>query len=405
MSTINAITSPAPAIVTTVDSTGNLILQTAGTNAVTYDANQNATHTGYISAPNTFGYKNRVINGNMNVDQRNAGNSYTVPGGNSTAYYTVDRFAIQSYGSNVFTAQQNSGNAPASQGFAQCLKITTASAQSIGSTDYYALFHNIEGYNISDLGWGTSGAKTITLSFWVNCSLTGTFSGALKNSDASRSYVFSYTVNSANTWEFKTIVVPGDTAGTWQSGASIGISICLDLGAGSGRKTTAGSWYGSNYYGATSSVTLASNASATYYITGVQLEVGSKATPFDMREYGRELIMCQRYFEKSYDQGTAVGSVTDNGQHLTRATAQAGGSFGNNIFFKVEKRTSPTVTFYRASDGYVSYWSYNTSGGSNSTTFSAVSVASSQCRLNGAATISAFQAVEFYGHYTISAEL
>jgi hypothetical protein len=379
MSTINAITSPAPAIVTTVDSTGNLILQTAGTNAVTYDTNQNATHTGYISAPNTFGFKNRVINGNMNVDQRNAGNSYTVPGGNSTAYYTVDRFAIQSYGSNVFTAQQNSGNAPASQGFAQCLKITTASAQSIGSTDYYALFHNIEGYNISDLGWGTAGAKTITLSFWVNCSLTGTFSGALRNSDASRSYVFSYTINSANTWEFKTIVVPGDTSGTWQVGTSTGISICLDLGAGSGRKTTAGSWYGSNYYGATSSVTLASNASATYYITGVQLEVGSKATPFDMREYGSELRMCQRYYEQCGNYWWASGETTNY-------NIVVGGRFA------VPKRTQPSMSLLYT-DLFIYQFGVSNRNGSSCAIVSQsqFNTAGGQLKVNGFGTITTGQ--------------
>jgi hypothetical protein len=347
------------------------------------------------------GMRNRIINGAMVIDQRFVGAAVTPTNGQ----ITIDRWMSVLTASSKYTVQQDS-SANTVAGFASSLKVTSLSSYSIGSTDLFCIQQTIEGYNIADFAFGTSSAKTITLSFWVRSSLTGTFGGVIQNSDASRTYPFTYTITSANTWEQKFVTIPGCTDGTWLTTNGLGIILRMGLGIGSTYSAAAGSWTSSsNIYGATGATSVVGTSGATWYMTGVQLEAGSTPTPFEYRHFTTELTLCQRYFEKSYDLATAVGSVTDNGQHLTRASAQAGGAWGNNIFFKVEKRAAPTLTFYRASDGYVSYWSYNTNSGSSSSVMNAVSIATSQCRLNGATTISAFQAVEFYGHYTISAEL
>jgi len=337
MTTLNAITSPAPALVTTVDSTGNLAIQTAGTNAVTYDANQNATHTGSISSVNTFGYKNRIINGHMMIDQRNAG-ANTTPGQNA---YTVDRWRYPASQSSKFTAQQmNSANTSAANyesnstpaGYINSLKLTSSSAYSLGSSDYFGVNQFIEGYNIADLNWGTSSAKTVTLSFWVKSSLTGTFGGGIRTGDSSNySYPFTYAISSTNTWTYCTVVIPGPTAGTWNTSNGQGLDVWFSLGTGSTFTGTANTWAASNYVNATGSVNVSGTAGATWYITGVQLEVGSKATPFDFRDYNREFYMCQRYYETGGGTGYAysfnIGSVYRWQQR-----------------FQVPKRATPSVT-------------------------------------------------------------
>jgi len=310
---------------------GAVASATNATNATNLTGGTCTIGTTQLGAGNASIMKNRIINGAMVIDQRNAGASYTVPGGNSSAYYTIDRWSIQSIGSNVFTTQQSS-TVPV--GFSTSLKITVASAQSIGSSDYYELQQPIEGYNIADMQWGTANAKTVTLSFWAYSSLTGTFSGSLRNSDASRSYAFTYSIASANTWTYCTVTIAGDTSGTWQTTNSTGIILGFDLGSGSSRKGSAGSWQSSNLYGVTGSVTLASNASATLYLAGVQLEVGSSATGFEYRQYGQELALCQRYYEPNYN-WIILAAQTSN---------LSNGSF--NIGFLVQKRDVPTMTFY-----------------------------------------------------------
>jgi hypothetical protein len=236
--------------------------------------------------------KNRIINGAMVIDQRNAGAALTV--NNSDSFFAVDRFI--GYGEpsdGVYTVQQSTV-APA--GFTNSLlaTVTTADA-SVGASQYYFLTHRIEGTNCFDLGFGTASAKTVTLSFWVRSSLTGTFGGSLANSAFNRSYPFSYTISTANTWEQKTITIAGDTSGTWLTTNGIGIRIYWDFGSGSDNVGAAGSWLGTGEVGVTGGTKLISTLSATFYITGVQLEVGSTATSFDTRSYGTELALCQRY--------------------------------------------------------------------------------------------------------------
>jgi hypothetical protein len=229
----------------------------------------------------------------MRIDQRNAGASVTVNAG--TPAYTIDRFAAQAINSaGVFTVQQDSS---APSGFVNSLKVTVTTTDA-SPTSRYRIYQNIEGTNIFDLVWGTANAQTVTLSFWVRSSLTGTFGGALQNSAANRSYPFNYTVSSANTWEQKTITVTGDTTGTWLTTTSTGIGVSFSLGANASLSGTAGVWAGADYRSATGATNLMATNGATFYITGVQLEKGSTATSFDYRPYSAELAMCQRYFQR-----------------------------------------------------------------------------------------------------------
>lgn len=238
---------------------------------------------------NTF--RNKIINGDMRIDQRNSGGSTTLtPGG----IYTVDRWIGYEDTDGAMTAQQDS-SAPA--GFVNSVKCTTITADaSLSGTQFSYFAQRIEGFNVADLAWGTASAKPITISFWVRSSLTGTFGGTLNNSNATRSYPFTYTISSANTWEQKTITVDGDTTGTWLTDNNTGIGLIFGLGVGSTYSGTAGAWAGANYASATGATSVIGTLNATWYVTGVQLEVGSVATPFEQRPIGMELCLCHRYF-------------------------------------------------------------------------------------------------------------
>lgn len=239
------------------------------------------------------GMSNRVINGGMRIDQRNLGAAITPA---SIAYnFTVDRFAIYGTVASKLTAQQNAGSVTPPAGFENYLGITVASGYTPGASDTFYLRHPIEGYNVSDLGFGSASAQSVTLSFWVRSSLTGTFGGALQNASNTRAYVFSYTINVANTWEYKTITVVGDTTGTWLKTNGIGLEIFLGLGSNTLFNGTAGSWGAVNKTSVTGGVNLVATGGATYYITGVKLEAGTVATPFERVDYGDELRRCQRY--------------------------------------------------------------------------------------------------------------
>jgi hypothetical protein len=257
-----------------------------GTDGVTYnDGTQQS------SAP---GGKNLIINGDMRIDQRNAGASLTV--NTAAAVYSVDRlFTYGQASDGVFTVQQVT-DAPS--GFINSVKATVTTADaSIGASQLYILSQKIEGNNIAHLDWGTANAKTVTLSFWVKSSLTGTFSGSLKNHDGSRAYPFTYTISSANTWEKKTITITGDTTGTWLTTNAVGITLTFTLGSGSSRLGTANTWNAANLDGATGTTEVIATLNATWYITGVQLEVGTTATDFENLQYGTQLAMCQRYYQ------------------------------------------------------------------------------------------------------------
>lgn len=299
---------------------------------------------GVASPPNSMGFRNRLINSDMRIDQRNNGASVTVT---SDGQYTLDRWKSPSRPASKFTVQQNAGAVTPPAGFTNYLGVTSSSAYSVAAEDYEAIQQRIEGFNFSDLGWGTANAQPITISFWVRSSLTGTFGGALYNASANRSYPFTYTVSAANTWEQKTFTVQGDTSGTWLMGTNAGLSLTFGLGVGSTYSGTAGTWAGTLYFSATGATSVVGTNGATFYITGVQLEAGTVATPFERRDYGRELMMCQRYFQKSYDMATVGGAATFVGLSFIGAGTQGAGLTTGYMEgrepFPVRMRASPTV--------------------------------------------------------------
>jgi hypothetical protein len=278
-----------------------------------------------VTSGGLYGFKNRLINGAMMIDQRNAGASVT---GNN-GVFPVDRFVNSATQTAKLTIQQNQGSVTPPVGFSNYVGYTSSSAYSVVSGDFFVLRQEIEGYNTADLAWGTASALPVTLSFWVRSSLTGSFGVTFRNSGGTRSYAALYTINSANTWEYKTITVAGDTSGTWLTNSSSGISICFGLGVGSTYSGAAGSWASANYIGTTGATSVVGTNGATFYITGVQLEKGTQATSFDYRPYGTELALCQRYYQKYTATGIGVACTT----------VSAGGGF----VFPVPMRVSPTI--------------------------------------------------------------
>jgi len=283
---------------------------------------------------NTMG-KNRLINGDMRIDQRNAGASVALTDG----LYFVDRWKASISQTSKLTGQQSS-TVPA--GFVKSLSATVGTAFTPGAGDYAGLVQPIEGNNVSDLGFGSAGASTVTLSFWVRSSVTGTYSVTLHNADpANRSYVTTYAINAADTWEQKSVTIAGDTSGTWATDNTASITAYFALGMGSTYGgATANTWNASLKLAATGQTQWVSTAGATFYITGVQLEAGSVATSFERRHYGQELALCQRYFQrfsKPRLRGTASGSTALN-------------RLGMSIL--VEMRSNPTVSMSGTLDWY-----------------------------------------------------
>jgi hypothetical protein len=260
---------------------------------------------------------------------------------------------------------QRSTTAPT--GFINSLLMTTTSADaSLGATQLCWVGQKIEGLNVADLGWGTASAATVTLSFWVRSSLTGTFGGSLANAAFNRSYPFTYTINSANTFEYKTITIAGDTTGTWPTDLNSSFQLLFGLGVGSTYSGTAGAWAGTGYISATGATSVIGTNGATFYITGVQLERGSTASSFEYRSFGTELALCQRYFQKSYDQATALGTVATTGE-IRWVSVSTAGEAGPTIMLPVTMRTTPTITFYSPNNG-ASGFAYNYSSSTNTAT-------------------------------------
>jgi hypothetical protein len=237
--------------------------------------------------------RNKIINGAMMIDQRNAGANVSTTT-TASPVYTIDRWSYQCSTASKFTVQQNAGAVTPPAGFTSYLGITSTSSYSVGSSDYFAIQQRIEGFNTADLSWGSANAKAVTLSFQVYSSLTGTFGGSIRN-DNGRYYLFSYTISSANTWTSISVTISGDTSGTWNTTNGASAQIWFALGVGSSLSGTAGSWSASNQIAPTGAVSVVGTNGATFYITGVQLEKGATATPFENRLYGTELALCQRY--------------------------------------------------------------------------------------------------------------
>lgn len=342
-----------------------------------------------------MGYRNRVINGDMRIDQRNAGAAVTV---NSTAdKFPVDRFnGTGQNADGVFTVDQTT---TAPDGFRSSVvaTVTTADA-SIGAAQNYVFRHQVEGYSVQDMGFGTSWAKEITLSFWVRSSVTGTFGGAFINNAVNRSYPFSYTISSANTWEQKTITFTADTTGTWDTTNGRGVNITWSLGSGSSSVSTANTWAGSAYSGVTGQTNLISTLNATWYITGVQLELGDIATAFEHRPIETELALCQRYFEKSYALATAPATATTIGA-VTYIFPEA--DWEGPIFFAVTKRAAPTITFYNSNSGSSGSWRDVTSGSDKN--MSTITIG--EWGFSWQNTNSVTPPARLQGHWTASTEL
>ena len=278
-------------------------------------------------ASSPYVMKNRIINGAMVIDQRNAGASITP----TTDTYLVDRWKCNVSASSKYSAQQNAGSVTPPAGFTNYFGVTSLSAYTVSGGETFGIFQTIEGYNTADLNWGTANAKTVTLSFWVRSSLTGTFGLCIVNGYASTySYPVTYTISAANTWQQISITIPGPTAGSWNTTNGTGMSIYFGLGVGPTYSGPSGSWANNQYYGATGATSVVGTNGATWYITGVQLEVGSTATAFEWRPYGTELQLCQRYYELGYYFLCCYGNGT-NGVY-------------SSIPIKVSKRASPTAT-------------------------------------------------------------
>ena len=295
----------------------------------------NAVFSGVASPPNSMGFRNRILNGDCRIDQRNAGAS-----GTAASVYTVDRWAYLPSQTLKMTWGQNLGSVTPPAGFTNYLGFSSSSAYSIGASDYFVTWQPIEGVNVADFGWGSASAVSVTLSFWVRSSLTGTFGGALKNSARNRAYPFTYTISAANTWEQKTITIAGDTTGTWLTTNGVGIYVTFGMGVGSTLSGTANAWGATDAFSATGATSVVGTNGATFYITGVQLEAGTVASPFERRDYGRELMMCQRYYQNS-------------GATNTHAFNYTGTTYVGEGIFKVSMRANPTIVTTGANAGTV----------------------------------------------------
>ena len=268
--------------------------------------------------------RNLIINGAMQVAQR--GTSVSVSQGSNGGYQTVDRFRFNIEGTGVATVSQST-DAPAGFKNSHKVEVTTTNASPTG-TDYNTLQTRIEGQNAVQCGFGTSDAQQMTLSFYVKSSLTGLFGGSIANSSTNRSYPFGYTINSANTWERKTITFTADTTGTWASDNTTGPKVLFGLGLASYFLGTDGAWTAADKHGVTGQINLFATNGATWQITGVQLEVGDTATPFEHRSYGDELARCERY-----GQQVSFNIYIGNG---------SGFYWSNSINYQTTMRTAPT---------------------------------------------------------------
>lgn len=285
-----------------------------------------------LGAGNSSIMKNRIINGAMVIDQRNAGASVSLT---TPATYVMDRWSFRS--STSINVQRSTTS---TTGFINSAYITVPTGATSSSGHFNIMQQSIEGFNISDLGWGTANAKTVTLSFWVRSTQTGTFAGSLRNGAGDRSYVFNYTISSANTWTQASVTIAGDTTGTWATDNTAGITVTFDLGSGSTFATTANSWAAGNYVTTTGAVQLTTTSSANLYITGVQLEVGSSATGYEYVNYQTSLANCQRYYWRTTGNSAATG-FNSIATGYAASTSQA----NMVIPLPVSMRSTPTLSY------------------------------------------------------------
>ena len=302
--------------------------------------------------------RNLVINGAMQIAQRTTSDASI-----SDNEFVCDRFSLRTSNAGWYGAEQST-DAPT--GFSHSIKFESTGANSPAAGAYIFFTQKIEGFNSAHLEFGTSNAKTITISFHIKSSLTGTFGGSLRNSAQNRSYPFSFTISSANTWEYKTVTIAGDTTGTWIGSTNgIGLDVIFNLGSGTNNQGTAGAWAAAGYLKPTGAVNLVETSGATLFFTGLQLEVGTEATPFEHRLIGDELRRCQRYFYKL--------PIASFGPYLCQYVST---NRFSHIWHPVPMRAVPTSTTTMSS-GTVTEFSpdthhtkyYNSAGYADSTTF------------------------------------
>ena len=298
--------------------------------------------TSNIDTTNSLFFRNRIINGACVIDQRNAGASIAATDGGKS----VDRWGtIKNEG--AFTIQQNAGSVTPPVGFTNYIGATvTTAATPTGTT---GIRYPVEGYSVSDLAWGTASAKTITISFWARSSLTGALGGSIWNTSQTYSYPFTYTINSANTWEYKTITIPGSTTGSWNTTNGLGIGIDFSMGTIAGSQGTPGTWNSGFKQGATGQVQPIATLGATLYLTGLQLEVGAAATAFEYRPFTTELQLCQRYFCTTFSYGTVPASNIGGSGMIGKGVTSAAAEPIVNWTFPVSMRATPTITTYNPS--------------------------------------------------------
>ena len=292
---------------------------------------------------NVSGRRNLIINGTMQIAQRATSDASI-----SDNEFVVDRYSLRTSNSGWYSAEQST-DAPSD--FSNSLKITSLGANSPATGAYIFFSQKIEGFNSAHLKFGTSSAKTVTLSFHVKSSLTGTFAGSLRNSAQNRSYPFTFTISSANTYEYKTITIAGDTSGTWVGSTNgIGLEVIFNLGSGTNNQGTAGAWASAGYLSASgvSVKNLVETNGATLFISGIQLEVGSSASDFEHRSFGEELALCERYFQKTYNYGSYLTANADLGAVGYYATND---SDAMNVNFTSPMRGTPTLSIQRKNGG------------------------------------------------------
>lgn len=284
------------------------------------------------------GFRNRIINGDMRIDQRNAGAAQ------ASTTYGLDRWYQEWATTAVTLSFQQVTDAPTT--FTNSLKVTVSTGNA-SFTNSAAIYQVIEGFNCSDFNFGTASARPVTISFWVKSTITGSFGGVLRNGDFAQVYPFAYTISAANTWEYKTVTVPGSTTGTWSKDNTGGLWLFFGLGAVAGRKAAANAWAASSARQPTGTVDLIATTGATWQVAGVQLEVGSVATEFERRSYGTELALCQRYFETC--NGEPLNSTSSG---FTVASGNATSTIYLGWRFQTIKRATPTLaTVYGGGTG------------------------------------------------------
>jgi len=347
---INAKTSGVGGLETTADNSGDINIQSGGSTvmsvtssgvAVTGSFSQNGAV--YSTQPT---FRNLIINGDMRIDQRNAGSAVT----SATNVYLTDRWQLQISGTTNTPSFQQVTDAPT--GFQYSLKATSNGSETLPTTDAVTPRQRIEGYNSAHLLYGTANAKTVTISFWVKSSLTGTWNISINNSSFNRSYVAEYTINSANTWEYKTVTIPGDTTGTWPTDNSTGLVLMFPVDAGTTLDGTVNTWLAGSYRTSSGTNRLLGTSGATWQITGVQLEVGSTATDFENLPYDVSLARCQRYYQP-------VNAIS--------GTAASTNALSTNILFTVPMRATPSISVtsvLKVFDGATTYTQSSVNAGS-----------------------------------------